>query len=299
MPPTATSATAPKPARPRAVWSLDTREGLLKGGDNGPALIPGNPAKSKLIVAINYNDADLQMPPKGEKLNPNEIADLTTWVKMGAPDPRGSATGRQDDRADRQGPRPLGVPARQTIRTVPAVKDSRPGCTRRSMRFVLAKLEQNGMKPSPAASKEALIRRATYDLIGLPPTPEEVQAFVSDTSPKAFEKVVDRLLASPHYGERWGRFWLDSARYSDTTGYEGNTRGTEYRYAHAWTYRDYVINAFNSDKPFDQFLMEQIAADKMSRLPRRTPAASPPSGSSPSASGSRTPTTRSTSGSTR
>jgi hypothetical protein len=126
--------------------------------------------------------------------------------------------------------------------------------------FVLAKLEQNGLTPSAPAAKEALIRRATYDLIGLPPTPEEVTAFVKDTSPNAFEVIVERLLASPHYGERWGRHWLDTARYSDTTGNEDNNRG-EYRFPYAWTYRDYVIRSFNEDKPYDQFLKEQIAAD--------------------------------------
>ncbi len=125
--------------------------------------------------------------------------------------------------------------------------------------FVLAKLEANHMKPSPPAARETLIRRATYDLIGLPPTPQEVADFVNDPSADAFAKVVDRLLASPHYGERWGRFWLDTARYSDTTG--ADEQKVEYRYPYAWTYRDYVINSFNADKPYDQFLKEQIAAD--------------------------------------
>jgi cytochrome c553 len=240
---------------------LDSREGWMKGGENGAVIVPGDPTKSRLITAINYTDGDLQMPPKGEKLSPNEIADLTTWVKMGAPDPRTSAagsklTGLNDKAKAHWAYQPVRRPA------VPQVKDA--SWVRSPVdAFVLAKLEQNGMTPSPVATKESLIRRATYDLIGLPPTPEEVEAFVSDTSPTAFAKVVDRLLASPHYGERWGRFWLDSARYSDTTGIEGNARNQEYRYAHAWTYRDYVIRAFNEDKPYDQFLMEQIAADKL------------------------------------
>ena len=240
---------------------LDSREGWMKGGENGPVIVPGDPAKSKLIIALSYKDADLQMPPKGEKLSEREIADLTTWVRMGAPDPRVSGGGSKltglNDKARAHW-------AYQKVKTpaVPQVKET--SWVRTAVdSFVLARLEQNGMQHSPPASKEALIRRATYDLIGLPPTPEEVQAFVSDTSPKAFEKVVDRLLASPQYGERWGRFWLDSARYSDTTGYEGNIQGMAYRYAHAWTYRDYVIKAFNDDKPYDQFLMEQIAADKL------------------------------------
>ena len=240
---------------------LDTRDGWMKGGDNGKVIIPGDPAKSPLIIAINYKDADLQMPPKGEQLSAKEIAALTTWVRMGAPDPRiasagSKLTGMNDKARAHWAYQPVKKPA------VPQVKDA-SWVKSPVDAFVLAKLEQNGMKPSPVASKEALIRRATYDLIGLPPTPEEVQAFIGDTSPKAFEKVVERLLASPHYGERWGRFWLDSARYSDTTGIEGNARNQEYRYAHAWTYRDYVIKAYNEDKPYDQFLMEQIAADKL------------------------------------
>jgi mono/diheme cytochrome c family protein/cytochrome c553 len=240
---------------------LDSRDGWMKGGENGTVIVPGDPAKSRLITAISYTDGDLQMPPKGEKLSAKEIADLTAWVKMGAPDPRTSAagsklTGLNDKAKAHWAYQPVRRPA------VPAVKDA-SWVKSPVDAFVLAKLEQNQMAPSPAATKEALIRRATYDLIGLPPTPEEVAAFVSDTSPTAFAKVVDRLLASPHYGERWGRFWLDSARYSDTTGIEGNARNQEYRYAHAWTYRDYVIHAFNEDKPYDQFLMEQIAADKL------------------------------------
>ena len=240
---------------------LDSRKGWMKGGENGPVIVPGNPAKSKLLVAINYKDADLQMPPKGEKMSEKEIADLTTWVRMGAPDPRVTAagskmTGMNDKARSHWAYQPVKRPA------MPQVKDA-SWVHSPVDSFVLAKLEQNGMKPSAAAPKEVLIRRASYDLIGLPPTPDEVAAFVADTAPNAFEKVVNRLLSSPHYGERWGRFWLDSARYSDTTGIEGNPRGQEYRYAHAWTYRDYVIRSYNEDKPYDQFLMEQIAVDQM------------------------------------
>ena len=240
---------------------LDSREGWMKGGENGAVIVPGDPAKSRLILAINYKDADLQMPPKGEKISEKEIADLTTWVRMGSPDPRVATAGSKltgmNDKARSHW-------AYQAVRrpAVPSVKDA--GWVHSPVdAFVLAKLEQNDMKPSAAAPKEVLIRRASYDLIGLPPTPEEVQAFVDDKSANAFETVVNRLLASPHYGERWGRFWLDSARYSDTTGIEGNARGQEYRYAHAWTYRDYVIRSYNEDKAYDQFLMEQIAVDQM------------------------------------
>jgi len=244
--------------------TLDTREALLKGGENGAVLVPGDPEKSKLIKAISYTDEDLQMPPKGEKLSPEAIADLTTWVKMGAPDPRVSAnpaagklTGLNDKARAHWAYQPVKDPP------VPQVKV--PGwCKTPVDNFILAKLEENGMRPSPPAAKETLIRRATYDLIGLPPTPEEVRDFVNDHSANAFEKVVDRLLASPHYGERWGRYWLDTARYSDTTGDEkANNRREDYRYAYAWTYRDWVINAFNQDLPYNTFLKEQIAADQM------------------------------------
>jgi hypothetical protein len=239
---------------------LDTREGWQHGGDTGAALVPGKPDASLLVKAIGYNDPDLQMPPNGKKLSPQEVADLTTWVKMGAPDPRTNGgvklSGLTDKARAHWAYQPVKEPA------VPAIKDARQVKSPVD-NFVLAKLEAAGMTPSRPAAREALIRRASYDLTGLPPTPEEVRAFQNDYSAAAFEKVIDRLLASPAYGERWGRFWLDSARYSDTTGIEGNNKGGDYRYAHAWTYRDYVIKAFNDDKPYDQFLKEQVAADQL------------------------------------
>ncbi|MEZ0264337.1 MAG: DUF1553 domain-containing protein [Phycisphaerae bacterium] len=241
--------------------TLDTREGTLKGGKHGAIIAPGHPEASPLIKAISYADKDMQMPPDGDKLSDKDIATLTEWVKMGAPDPRVSSagsklTGLTDTARSHWAFQPIKnpeVPAVQNKAWVKTPVDS----------FILAKLEANGMKPNPPAAKETLLRRATYDLTGLPPTPEEVQAFKNDNSPNAFEKVVDRLLASPRYGERWGRFWLDSARYSDTSGQENNNLRTDYRYSHAWTYRDYVIKSFNDDKPYDQFLKEQIAADQL------------------------------------
>ncbi len=236
---------------------LDTKDGWVKGGDTGTAIVPGDPDKSLLIKAISYKDPDVQMPPKGEKLTDQQIADLTTWVKMGAPDPRVTSggpklTGLNDKARSHWAYQPIKkseVPAVQIPAWVRTPVDA----------FVLAKLAQNGMQPSGPAAKETLLRRAYYDLTGLPPTPQDIRAFQADSSPTAFEKVVDKLLASPAYGERWGRFWLDSARYSDTTG--GDNKREEYRFPYAWTYRDYVIKAFNDDKPYDQFLKEQIAAD--------------------------------------
>jgi cytochrome c553 len=246
--------------------TLDTAEGTTKGGETGPSITPGNPDKSLLIAAILYTDPDLQMPPKGEKLSDKEIADLTAWVKMGAPDPRKSAkatklTGLTDKARHHWA---FIAPKKAAI---PEVKN-RAWCTTQIDAFVLQKLEEKGMTPAPVASKEALLRRATYDLIGLPPSPDELDAFIKDESPYAFVKVVDRLLASPHYGERWGRYWLDTARYADTTGGDRNDRREDYRYPYAWTYRDWVIKALNDDLPYDQFVLQQLAADK---LPRNKP----------------------------
>ncbi|MEW6305569.1 MAG: PSD1 and planctomycete cytochrome C domain-containing protein [Verrucomicrobiota bacterium] len=235
--------------------ALDTKAGVLKGGDTGPAVVPGDPDKSLLIKAISYKDPDLQMPPKGEKLTDSQIADLTTWVRQGAPDPRegaayaGAAKGKGSHWAF------------QTLQKPPVPQVQMKGWVSTEVdNFILAKLAEKGMRPSLQADKRALIRRATFDLIGLPPTPQEVNDFLNDTSPDAFKKVVDHLLNSPHYGERWGRHWLDVARYSDTKG-EINIRREPPQYPYAWTYRDYVVKSFNQDKPYDQFIREQVAAD--------------------------------------
>ena len=248
--------------------TMDTREGLKKGGDDGPVIKPGDPENSLLITAVSYKDKDLQMPPKGEKLSDKEIADLIAWVKMGAPDPRKSAapsiasklSGLTDKARSHWAFQPVKKPA------IPVVKN-RAWCVTPVDAFVMEKIEAKGMAPSPSLlntgkdiDKETLLRRATFDLIGLPPTPQEMKAFVRDTSPSAFAKVVERLLASPHYGERWGRFWLDTARYADTVGGDRNQMN-DYRMPYAWTYRDWVINAVNNDMPYDQFILHQLAAD--------------------------------------
>ncbi len=240
----------------RGALVLDTREGLLKGGENGPAIIPGDPDNSLLIQAVRYTDSDLKMPPKNQKLSDAQIALLEEWVRMGAPDPReGKAYATVDMDAARKhcALPPVREPALPKVKSKSWVKSPVDA-------FILAKLEENKMKPSAAADKQTLIRRVTYDLIGLPPTPEEVDAFLKDKSSDAFAKVVDRLMDSPHYGERWARHWLDVARYADTKGDQGN-RGAETRFIYSFTYRDYVINSFNQDKPFDEFIIEQIAAD--------------------------------------
>jgi len=235
---------------------LDTREGVLKGGDTGPALLPGDPDKSLLIKAVRYTDADLQMPPakSGGKLSDEQIRHLEAWVKMGAPDPRSAEVQGSKLKVQSgehwafQAVRRPGLPRVKSAKLVQTPVDS----------FVLAKLEASGLTLSPRADKRTLIRRATYDLTGLPPTLEEVRAFEKDTSPDAFGKVVDRLLASPRYGERWGRYWLDVARYADTKGYVFEE---ERKYPYSYTYRDWVIRAFNEDLPYDQFLVQQLAAD--------------------------------------
>jgi mono/diheme cytochrome c family protein len=232
---------------------VDTREGLLKGGDSGPALVPGDPDKSLIIKAVRYNDENLQMPPKGKKLTDEQIKHLEEWVKIGAPDPRvGKAKIAEAPRAaDHWAFKPIKMPA------LPAVKNSRLVQSPVD-HFVVGKLEQRGIAPNPLADKRTLIRRASYDLIGLPPTPQEVEEFINDKSAEAFPRLVDRLLNSPHYGERWGRYWLDVARYADTKGYVFEE---ERRYPYSFTYRDYVVRAFNEDLPFDQFIIHQIAAD--------------------------------------
>jgi mono/diheme cytochrome c family protein len=236
---------------------LDSRDGWMKGGKHGQEIIPGDPSKSFLIKAINYHVPDYEMPPD-DQLKAEEIAALTEWVKMGAPDPRVTTTSKLTGLTDKA----RAHWSYQPVKNPPVPKVQSPGWVKTPIdNFILAKLEEKGMTPARPAPRETLIRRATYDLIGLPPTPEEVADFLHDPSPNAFEKVVDRLLASPHYGERWGRYWLDTARYSDTTGSE--EKKGEYRYPFAWTYRDWVINSFNADMPYDKFLKEQISADLM------------------------------------
>ncbi len=226
---------------------LDSATAILKGGLNGPSVIPGKADDSLLIKAISHNDADLKMPPD-EKLSDRQIADLTKWVKMGAPYPRDAAV---------QANPAKGIWSFQPIASpdVPEVKDAAWAKSPLD-RFVLAKLEAAGLKLVAPADKRTLIRRATFDLTGLPPTLKEIDAFLADESPDSFARVVERLLESPHYGERWGRHWLDVARYADSNGLDENiAMGNAYRY------RDYVVSAFNKDKPYDQFLLEQIAGD--------------------------------------
>jgi Protein of unknown function (DUF1553)/Protein of unknown function (DUF1549)/Planctomycete cytochrome C len=227
---------------------LDTRDGTLKGGANGPVLVPGDPARSRLIQAVRYADDSLKMPPKA-KLSATEIADLEAWVRMGAPDPRTRAKAAALKGQDLWSLRPVrDLP-------LPAVKDTTWPQSPID-HFVLAKLEAKGLRPALPADRRTLIRRVTYDLTGVPPTPEEIDAFLADESPEAFAKVLDRLLGSPAYGERWGRHWLDVVRYADTAG-----DNSDYPIPQMYRYRNWVITAVNRDLPYDEFVRRQLAGD--------------------------------------
>ncbi len=225
---------------------LDTRENLLKGGAHGAVVVPGKPGESLLLRAVSHT-GDLKMPPSG-KLKDAEIALLGQWIQMNAP--WGNEKPSQAKSAQKFW---AFVPAKEPV--IPVVKNS-AWVKSPIDAFVLNGLVAKGLTPAPAADKRTLIRRATFDLTGLPPTPEEVKSFFADQRPEAFRDVVNRLLASPRYGERWGRHWLDVARYADSNGLDENLV-----YRHAYRYRDYVIQAFNKDKPYDLFLKEQLAGD--------------------------------------
>jgi len=246
---------------------LDSREGALKGGDTGPGVTPGDLANSLIVSAVK-RDGDFAMPPD-KPLAPEEVDHISTWIQQGAiwpgkgpaltsaTSPDAFAKARQSHWAFQ--------PVRQP--EFPSVKDA-TWSQNFVDRFILSKLEAKGLAPSAPADKRTLLKRVSIDLIGLPPTLAEIQDFESDTSPDAFRRVVERLLASPHYGERWGRHWLDVARYSDTKGYVFFEEG---HFPWAWTYRDYVIEAFNSDLPFDRFIVEQLAADQLPLGDQRRP----------------------------
>jgi hypothetical protein len=243
---------------------LDSREGVLKGGANGPAIVPGKPEQSELVRAINYEADGFQMPPTG-KLAPESIAALTDWVRRGAPWPhsalpanrhRGAAGIDLAERAKHWSFQPLQhgvVPSSAQLSWARNPVDG----------FIAGRLEAAGLAPAPPASRRAFLRRVTFDLTGLPPTPEEIHDFLADSSPTADDKVVDRLLVSPHYGVRWGRHWLDLVRFAETYGHE-----FDFEIPDAWRYRDYVVRAFNEDLPYNDFVTEHIAGDLLAR-PRR------------------------------
>lgn len=245
-----------KEKKSRGGLEVDSLKALLEGGHTGPAIVPGSPEKSLLMTAVEYDDEDYQMPPKG-KLKDSEIAVLKKWVQIGAPWPgaqvelRAEAGSTFNDE-DRQ------WWAIQPVKKVPPPANGNGWARSPIDAFIAEKLQTAKLEPAPEADRQVLIRRLTFDLWGLPPTPEQVEQFVNDKSPDAYERLVDRLLSSPRYGERWARHWLDLVRYAESDGY----RADDYR-PNAWRYRDYVIKAFNDDKPYDRFIHEQIAGDEM------------------------------------
>src|ERR1041385_4190615 len=235
---------------------LDTREHALAGGKRGRDIVPGDASKSRLALALSYTDAKLKMPPSG-KLSDADIDTLTSWIRDGAVWPAGGKVLPSHYAITKE---------QRAFWAFQPVSDPQPPAVRDAKwprsdvdRFILAKLESKNLKPAPAADRRSLIRRAYFDLIGLPPTYEEVNAFIADRSPDAFAKVVDHLLASPQYGVRWGRYWLDVARYSD----DKLNPTQEEPHPNAFRYRDWVIQAFNEDMPYDKFVMAQIAGAKM------------------------------------
>jgi len=247
------------PAKQESRLRLDTREYVLRGGDGGPVVVLEDPPRSRLLDAVNYL-GELQMPPDG-KLTDAEVTALSQWVERGLPWP--STAMPLDDVTSRGRSHWAFQPVRKP--PVPELRDTSWIDTPMD-RFIWARLDGAGLRPSPEADRRTLIRRATFDLLGLPPTPDEVAAFTSDPSPDAYARLVDRLLASPRYGERWGRHWLDVARYADNKGY---VFFEDAKYPWAYTYRDYVIEAFNADLPYDRFVLEQLAADQLDRVNQR------------------------------
>ena len=265
---------------------VDSRPALLQGGVSGSAIVPGDPDGSLLVRAVRHQIEGREMPLGSEPLGPREVEGLVEWIRMGAPWPEAVAVATTAASAAGEGPDP-GAPVIIPRRVVtaaergfwsfrplaaPAVpRPARTDWARTDIdRFVLAKMEEHGLAPLGMADRRQVIRRATFDLTGLPPTPAEIDAFVDDTAPDAFEKVVDRLLASPHYGERWGRRWLDVARFGedDTRGLAEDGTGRE-RYRSAYVQRDWVVEAFNRDMPYDLFVKAQLAGDLLEE-PERT-----------------------------
>ena len=234
---------------------LDTREAILEGGDSGPAVVPGKAGESLLVHAIRHQD-DLAMPPKKPRLPESTIADLERWIEAGAPYSSTVETTSKAGSALQQ--------AREHWAFRPVKKDRPPtvadaaGVKNPIDAFILAKLERRQWRPAPPAERGEWLRRVTFDVTGLPPTPEEIASFESDRSPIADERVVDRLLNDPRYGERWAQHWLDVVRYAESEGFEYDRQIPD-----AWRFRDYVINSFNHDKPFDRFLIEQIGGDEL------------------------------------
>ncbi len=239
---------------------LDSPGAIRAGGESGAIFTPGKPDESRIILAVGYQDEDLKMPPK-KRLSPQQVADLAEWVRLGAPMPASDAAATAPARKEFQ----ITAKDRAHWAFQPLKRPEVPKLTRRQPvnpidAFILTKLKTKGLTANPTATRQELVRRATYDLTGLPPSPAEVEAFLADKSPRAWENLIDRLLDSPRYGEKWGRHWLDLVRYAESNSYERDNPKP-----HAWRYRDYVIQSFNADKPYDQFMREQLAGDEFAK----------------------------------
>ena len=250
------------PSKQKGELRLDSRSAILRGGDRGPAVVPGNPKESLIVKAISYECEELKMPPK-KKLSATQMRDIERWIARGAVWPK--ETAKEDNSSGiRRGAFQLTAKDREHWAFKPLGKESPLSVKNAEWasgaidRFILSRLEARNLKPNPEADKRTLIRRATFDLTGLPPTPEETAAFLADDSPAAYESLIDRLLASPAYGEKWGRHWLDLVRYAETNSYERDNAKP-----HAWRFRDYVVRSFNADKPMDRFVEEQLAGDEL------------------------------------
>jgi len=242
---------------------LDSRAGWQRGGDSGPAIVPGDPDASLVVKAVRYDNDELQMPPDG-KLPAREIAALVEWIKLGAPDPRegeAAPVARKSVSLEEGRLRwtfqPLSTAGPPPVADTPAQGGAANWCRTPVDRFILAKLQEKGIAPNPSVDRHRLVRRAYFDLIGLPPTLDEIDGFLDDPSSEAYETLIDQLLDSPHYGERWGRHWLDLVRFAESHGFEH-----DYDRPSAYHYRDFVIQALNQDLPFDTFVRWQIAGDE-------------------------------------
>src|SRR5260370_5662442 len=233
------------PEKQKSGLRLDRKNAAMKGGDSGPAIVPGKSAASMLIQRVSSREKDERMPPVGELLSAEQIAILNAWIDQGAKWP--DAGSQRDPRLEHWAFRPVKI-----TETSPALRPARNSIDA----FIHARLAKEHLSPSPEADRRALIRRLKIDLVGLPPSPAEADAFGAAADPLAYEKLVDRYLASPQYGERWARHWLDVVRFAESDGFETNQPRPN-----AWPYRDYVIRALNEDKPYDRFVLEQLAGD--------------------------------------
>ena len=253
-----------KMAAPKGDLVLDTKEGLLKGGTSGPVLVPGNPAESRLLKVLNYTDPLVQMPPSG-KLPDAVLGDFTQWISRGAVDPRASAPALASASPQYKGMsledgRKWWALQPVSAHAAPKVTPAQGRPSNKIDNFILAKLAEKNLQLSPQADKRTLVTRAYVGLLGFKPTFEEVQAFLNDRSPNAYENLINRLLTSPQYGERWARYWMDVARYADDNP---SSEATNPPYPFAWRYRDWMIEALNADMPYDRFVKLQLAADLM------------------------------------